>query len=54
MSRTASEENRPDAFCASFVLDTSFAGDSIADSISSLFSTPVHRHNVPLARSMYL
>jgi hypothetical protein len=29
MSRTASEENRPDAFCASFVLDTSFAGDGL-------------------------
>src|SRR5580704_15000802 len=45
---TDSEESKPDAFCASFVLETSFERDCVTDSISSHFSTLLREESVGL------
>lgn len=44
MSSTDWEENRADSFCKSFSLDTSGAGEWVADSISSLFLMPFRKN----------
>ena len=52
MFSTDSEESKPEAFCAYFVLNGDFAGDCVEDSISSSFSMPLSKGELTRAEGL--